>query len=254
MLDIGEKVRSRTDKYLTVINDITKSQRDTSQLETKYRGTGCYLSYDGFPFVLTAKHVIDSKNVEICVHGRSSGEKPFPLRSGWVSPEDIDADVAIYGCFQKALDDSNILPLSYSELMVPSFNHKDAFYYCNGFPGANTLHLPFMGESSFSGNPFIGQETTLPSGYNEEIHFAIEYPCTTEPKGMSGSPIWNLRIHCMNKLEVWSPDVASFAGVVHKWHKDTHKLIVTKVEFIRDFVPNGILFLKTKYGWKNGNE
>ncbi len=106
----------------------------------------------------------------------------------------------------------------------------------------------------FNGNPFIGKETTLPSGYDEEIHFAVEYPSKTVPSGMSGSPIWNLRIHCMNKLEVWSPDVVSFAGVVHRWHQDTQKLIVTKVEFIRDFVPNGILFLKEKHGWKDGTE
>ncbi len=254
IINAGKQVQSRTDQYLTVINDIIETSHGTSHHQMKYRGSGCYLSYDGFPFVLTAKHVIDSENVKHCIHSTSSGSKAFPFRDGWISPKDAGADVAIYGCFQQILDESGIQPLPYSELMVPSFNHHDAFYYCNGFPGATMLSLPFVGETSFVGNPFIGKQVSLPEGYNPEIHFAIEYPCTTDPYGMSGSPIWNLRFHCMNNFETWSPDAVSFAGVVHKWHKESQKLIVTNVEFVRDFVPKGILFLKKKYGWKNGNE
>lgn len=111
-----------------------------------------------------------------------------------------------------------------------------------------------MNNSTFVGNPFVGRETSLPDGYDNEIHFAVEYPCKTDPSGMSGSPIWNLRFHCFGEFKHWSPDAVSFAGVVHRWHKESQKLIVTKTEFVRDFIPGGISYMKERYHWANVNE
>lgn len=134
ILKAVELSRVRLDKCLTVISEVTKNPSGNGEYKAKFNGSGCYLTYDNFSFILTARHVIDKKNIDHFVHGVASGKKPFPFRNNSLLCGRKDADIAIYGCFQQALDESNIVPLPYRELLAPSFSHGSAFYYCNGYP------------------------------------------------------------------------------------------------------------------------
>ena len=111
-----------------------------------------------------------------------------------------------------------------------------------------------MNEVSIAGNPFIGKQKPLPHGFDPEKHFAFEYPCKIDPPGMSGSPIWNMRFHCMPSFEAWSPEAVTFAGIAHKWDIENKVLIGTRVEFIRDFVPAAIEYCRQEYNWTTGDD
>ena len=254
-LDLAERLRLTFESSITPLVAVKLSENGRSTKE-KYFGTGTYFTYLGFPFILTAQHVVEnSSGFSTFFHGTKSGATPFPLRSLWVGAGSA-ADIAIWGCFQSTLDNANIMPLPYKELLVSSYAHTGAYYLCNGYPGSLKTDLPYMRETMFSGNPIIGRQTDLPigAGFDESIHFAIEYPSNVPPSGMSGSPIWNLRIHCMSNFDSWSPEAVTFAGIAHRWHESTNKLIATRVEFIRDFIPNAILHLRSKYNWIDGDK
>ncbi len=113
--------------------------------------------------------------------------------------------------------------------------------------------MPSLGELSLIGNPIIGKQARLPERFDSAKFIAIEYPSTTEPSGMSGAPVWNLRLHCMDALASWSPEAASLAGVVHRWFPAEQVLVATRVEYLRDFVPGAVEHLRVRYGWKDGD-
>jgi len=227
---------------------------NTAHPHYSYFGTACYFTYAGFPFIATAKHVLnDAPQVDHHFHGKGE-DAAFPLRSGWLATEDEELDIAVMGCFQRALDEAGVIPLPYTHLLSQSFDHHDAFYYCNGHPGANETYLPFLGEYSIRGNPCIGKAAQLPDQFDSSKVFAIEYPSKVDPRGMSGAPVWNIRLHCMNALDSWSADAATFAGIAQRWCPEEQILIVTRVEHVRDFVPGAIEHLRKKYRWKDGND
>jgi hypothetical protein len=250
---VGERFRQTVDPFLTTVFGVHETPTGPQPSRFDYRGTGCYFTYSGFPFVLTAKHVLARRpQPHHFFHGKGESSA-FPVRSGYVWPTDAPLDIAIVGCFQTALDEAGIVPCPYTTLLAPSFSGDDAFYYCNGFPSANAFHMPSLGELSISGNAFIGKQAQLPKDFDPTKFFAVEYPSTTDPSGMSGSPVWNLRLHCVNEFAVWSPETASFAGVVHLWLPAERVLVATRVEHLRDFVPHAIEYLRVKYGWKDGD-
>lgn len=252
---MGERLKEFIDPVLTTVFGVDEPNTGKGPKPNyDYRGTASYFSYSGFPFMVTARHVLERKpQPNYFFHGKGV-DSVFPLRSGWYASGDEELDIAVMGCFQRALDEAGIVPLSYSNFIAPSFHDSNAFYYCNGYPGKNAIHIPFLGEFSISGNPFIGKSAPLPKGFNPDKCFAIEYPCDIEPTGMSGAPIWNMRLHCLNSLETWSPEVATLAGIIHRWCPNEKVLIATHVEYLRDFIPDAVIHLKNKYNWKDGND
>lgn len=251
--EIGERFRQTVDPFLTVIFGVDATPEAPQPSRYDYRGSACYFTYCGFPFILTAKHVLARlPRPQHFFHGKGVNST-FPLRSGWVAPIDESLDLAMFGCFQTALDEAGVVPCPYSSLLAPSFDGDDAFFYCNGYPSATAFYMPSLGKLSISGNAFIGKQAPLPEGFDSARFIAIEYPSTTEPLGMSGAPVWNLRLHCMDALASWSPEAASLAGVVHRWFPAEQVLVATRVECLRDFVPRAVEHLRVMYGWKDGD-
>lgn len=254
ILKVGERFRQTVDPVLTIVFGVDgPGNSGHTQPNYDYRGSACYFTYAGFPFILTAKHVLDRPpKPEHFFHGKGENAT-FPFRSGWCAPNDQSLDIAIFGCFQTALNEAGVMPWPYSSLLAPSFDHHDALFYCNGFPGSNAVYMPSLGHFSISGNAFIGKQARLPEGFDSAKFMAIDYPSSTEPLGMSGAPVWNLRLHCMDALASWSPEVVSLAGVVHKWFRDEGVLVATRVECIRDFVPSAVEHLRVKHRWIDGD-
>ena len=251
--DIGERLRQTVDRTLTVVFGVESSIGGPQPSRFDFRGSACYFTYAGFPFILTAKHVLErSPQPQYFFHGKGESST-FPLRSGWCAPNDASFDFAVFGCFQTALDEIGIQPNPFSSLLAPSFDSDDALYYCNGFPAARAVDMPALSEFQITGNPILGKQAVLPKELDPAKFIAIEYPSSINPRGMSGAPVWNLRLHCMDAVTSWSPEAASFAGVVHKWFPDEQVLVASRVELIRDFVPSAISHLREKYGWTDEN-
>ncbi|MDH5650353.1 MAG: hypothetical protein OEZ39_00625 [Gammaproteobacteria bacterium] len=252
---MGYQLKNVVDPILTTVFGVDKPKHGkSSQPHYDYRGTASYFIYKEFPFMVTAKHVLERKpQPGYLFHGKGV-DAVFPLRSGWFASGDEELDIAVMGCFQNALDEKSIIPFSYTHFLAPSFDHENALYYCNGYPGQNAMYMPFLGEFGISGNPFIAKAARLPDGFNSEKCFAVEYSSEIEPKGMSGAPIWNMRLHCLNSPETWSPEIASLAGIIHRWCPEEKVIIATRTEFLRDFIPDAIEHLKNKYRWKDGND
>lgn len=248
-----EPLHSHVGELITPLVGVKSGDQNRAKSKVTFLGTGTYFSYQGFPFVLTARHVVEtSSNFDNLCHGTGSRDKPFLLRSGWRGIAG-DSDIAIWGCFQSILDDANIKPLSYKEFLVPSDEHLDALHFCNGYPLEFMTEFPSI-ETIFSGNPIASPRVKLPDQYDESIHFAIEYPSKVRPPGMSGSPVWNTRLHHVQAIEEWSLDCVTFAGVVQRWHEDEAILICTRVESIRDFIPSAVNYMRQQYGWKTGDD
>lgn len=247
------RFRHAVDPFLTTVFGVDATPEGPQPSRYDYRGSACYFTYDGFPFILTAKHVLARlPQPQHFFHGKGE-DSTFPLRSGWVAPTDESLDFAVYGCFQSALDESGVVPCPYSSLLAPSFDNESAFFYCNGYPSASSSYMPSLGHFSISGNAFVGKQARLPKGYDSAKFIAIEYPSRTDPRGMSGAPVWNLRLHCMPALASWAPEAASLAGVVHKWFPDEQVLVATRVEYLRDFIPWAVEHLRVRNGWKDGD-
>lgn len=251
--EIGERFRQTVDPFLTTVFGVDATPTGMQPSHYDYRGTACYFTYGGFPFIVTAKHVLARSPVpQHFFHGKGE-DSTFPLRSGWVAHNDEALDLAVYGCFQSALDQASVVPCPYSHLLAPSFDHGSAYFYCNGFPAANSFHMPSLGELSIRGNAVIGKQAQLPEGYDPAKFVAFEYPSRIHPSGMSGAPVWNLRLHCMESLASWSPEASTLAGIVHKWLPDQQVLVATRVEHLRDFIPGAVEHLRVRNGWKDGD-
>lgn len=248
LLAAGAQLRPRVDPTLSVVFGVS------DQGHYDYRGSASYFQLNGFPYVLTAAHVFNRKpKPSHLFHGRGR-DATFPLRSGWVEHPNGELDLAIMGTFASALRDADIRPMAFSEFVTCSFDDPTAIYYANGFPGAQTTYLPFLREFSITGNPLLSRAAPLPAAFDPAHHFAIEYPAETRPQGMSGMPVWNLRLNAVGSLDDWSPELASFAGVAHRWVEGSGVLIVTRVEVVRDFVPGAARHLIEKHGWRNGDD
>ena len=247
ILELADALRPMVDPTLSVVFGVS------GRGDYDYRGSASYFRLDGFPYLLTAAHIFNRPpQPEHLFHGRGV-DAVFPLRSGWVEHPDSDLDLAVMGTFASALGDASIEPLNYSRFVTTSFDAETALYYCNGFSGALSVSLPFLREFSITGNPILSRFADLPPDFDPDKHFAIEYQSDTAPQGMSGAPVWNLRLGTVSRIEEWSPEIASFAGVAHRWVPSKGVLIVTRVEHVRDFLPGATRHLRDRHGWLDGD-
>jgi len=128
---------------------------------------------------------------------------------------------------------------------------ENAFLFYQRFPGEEQLSIPFLNIVESHSLPFIGKFRGYSQNQNKEpIKFKIEYPSDIDPRGMSGSAVWNLKLHNVPKFEDWDYDQITFAGIAQRWIKDSKVLVVTRYSLISKFLPGMIkeynkLFPKT---------
>ncbi len=80
--EIGERFRQIVDPFLTVVFGVDATPEGPQSSRYDYRGSACYFSYNGFPFILTAKHVLARPpQPQHFFHGKGVNST-FPLRSG----------------------------------------------------------------------------------------------------------------------------------------------------------------------------
>lgn len=229
-------------------------------------GTGTLVSFRERNFVLTAAHVIEGTDLsEIRYYvPPSTPLKEHSMRKGLPPVEMAYAGDCFKTHGQPIVDDANDLaaiPLAISPLMprymqfIPiegclKTMRDGASVLIVGFPVANSALLASASEGSkwiralgltsehaqFS--EALQTEFVLPSTYDPDIHYLIEYSRMDDgilPFGFSGAAAW---CSLTPQGSVWAA-VPAFAGVVTRWVQETnqspHLLQITRGAFVKEW-------------------
>lgn len=225
-------------------------------------GTATYLAFRGFPYLITADHVVAE------AANRTIGHLPIPghnyvaltsafHRSAW--PRDV--------AFSRLLiwpETSARQALSMDCLDTCYNPIEDELLFLLGFPGSTaSRHEPVtelkIGRTLFgvlpsSGWPILTQSPkdwqNAIADFDPAYHFLIFYPTTgirnaggpeiefRNPEGLSGSLIWDTKwVAAARAGVVWTPNMAKVCGLTWGAPKNSNLLIATKVEHLRtDFL------------------
>ena len=228
-------------EYIYVSDGEILGVRNTPRVNGVHIGCGTFFQEKKDTFFLTAMHVgRQADKFDFEMHTRN-GSISCPFRGVWLGDKDPVKDIAIYGCFSEMIEDSNLSPFDISTLRQGISNNVEGqYFYCQGIPGADTTFLPMMRAIQMASNPVIG--VGLPNNAVEypDRTFSFKYPRNVDPRGMSGSSVWNTNLHLVNSEDEWSIDMLSFAGVVQKWNPANNTIIATRADAVESFIPAGI--------------
>jgi hypothetical protein len=164
----------------------------------------------------------------------------YPSQGGWVGYEVPESDLAILGCFEESFKNTPVKFLDIDKI-GDSYLAEDALFFCQGFPGQLHVAFPYLRQYQSAILPIIGRFKKIIRNKNgDQIMYCMDYPSNVNPKGMSGSGVWNLNLHKVPGLNKWEKSQITFAGVVQKWNPREKELIITKSSVVSDFLKVGI--------------
>lgn len=213
----------------------------------KFLGSSILIKNSDSLFILTAQHVAENASKYYHIfHGKTKYGIMFPTQGGWVGCPILDSDIAILGCFEEMFEGTSAKFLNVAKIQDSNLNHE-AFFFCLGFPGQLHVSLPFLKTYEATSLPFIGKfKKIINNRNNEPVAFSIEYPSDVNPRGMSGSAVWNLNLHKLSKFKDWNANQITFAGIAQKWVPTSKELIVTNAHIINNYINQMIkLFQET---------
>ena len=226
-------------------------------------GTGAYVGDHQRIFLMTAAHVhTDLKPSQKIAHLPKPGSNfvsvtTTPELAGW------PVDAAAYQV--------NLPPLSNERSVVPQYRFSSRFsavdgelLFWMGYPGYSLLRddppLPgkkrvtMFGELNMPAQPYVTQcAQDMPvqhPDYDAQKHIVLHYPSSAfnanngeradmpNPKGMSGSLLWNTRyVETTRAGKEWSPSSAEVCGLVIAALDNPKVVLASKIEDIRMAMP-----------------
>ncbi len=236
MNKLGNEVAKRVFPFCDSIDGVSKDPK----VPPKFIGSGILIKDDDDTFILTAQHVAKSLlQYDYIFHGVNNKGKSVPAQQSWVGCPINESDIAIIRCFHEFFESGTKDFLDINQIRETSL--ENALLFCQGFPGEEQVSIPFLNIVESHSLPFIGKFRGYSLNQNKEpIKFIIEYPSDINPRGMSGSPVWNLNLHNVPKFEDWDYDQITFAGIAQRWIKDSKVLLVTRSSLISKFLPGMI--------------
>lgn len=222
-------------------------------------GSGSYLeSVDG-TWLITANHVFaDAPNGAVLAHLPTPGSDYVGIcepPEGVMWP--VDAAVARVDAISS---DSSKKAIPMDRLAKQYSAVESELLFWIGFPGfqlerhdpplATKRRTTFFGELHAPGLPMLSQavqgQRIEHEAFDYEKHIAIQYPSSAKrasdegevalpnPKGMSGSLLWNTRfVETRRAGREWSPSNSDVCGVVWAALDSPEVVLATKIEFVR---------------------
>ena len=237
IIEIGNLVNVTLSPYCGTVYGVYEDV----QKPAIFIGSGTFIRRDHKIYFLTAQHVADCPgNFAQLFISRDNNKTMCPSQGGWVGYEVPESDLAILECFEELYEDIEVRFLDIKDIGEP-FLANDAIFFSLGFPGELHTSLPHMRLYQSVGLPIISTfKRIIKSKDDNEVMYAISYGKEINPKGMSGSGVWNLNLHKLNSLKEWDLSHVTFAGVIQKWNQVKNEFIVTNSKIVSDFLNVGI--------------
>jgi len=235
------KVGGQIREYLIKFEGSIYGVKKITRINGKYLGCGTFFKEGDDCFMLTAMHVAqEADKFDYAMHSRRQQLNCCPFRGVWLGDRIPETDIAIYGCFAEMIEESNLSPIEEGALyQTVSKNVQGQLFYCQGIPGADTTFLPMMRQYIFGSHPIMGLGLPSESLENPNYTFSFQYPRGVNPRGMSGSAVWNTNLHLINSEDEWHLDLLTFAGFIQKWIPSKMCLVSTKADSLKSFIPIG---------------
>lgn len=218
-------------------------------IEGRLVGSGSFFRTGEQVLLLSARHVAEEacQDYKIQSHSAGNGRPPVAIETPFITSAQRLHDLAILPIDSTKIDKC-IQPFEITELAETSNDLEGDILFVHGFAGEKSRFTAFMPGIYSESTPYgtvLGTSTL--SGFDPNIHFAIEYPqpepqrdiqgrevYIPDPHGMSGSSIWQAR-RAKYKGE-WAIDRAKLVGIAHRWDQKNGSLVATRVEVVKDFL------------------
>jgi hypothetical protein len=237
-------------------------------------GTGNYVWLRDAPYLLTNAHVVEDAVGSHLAHLPGPTDDYVGCYNAFLAdPWPIDTALMRLGDEWSRTTRAAIPASNLANRYEPA-QHELLFWI--GFPGSTaTRHEPvtdlnrrytwFGSPLKSPGFPMLTQavEESVPNlpGYDPCFHVALHYPAKAlqhpgeaerevpNPKGMSGSLLWDTRFVADTKEAIeWSPDHARVCGLIWAAHTKPEIVIATRIEHVR---PALLAFLQQEAAYFN---
>lgn len=223
-------------------------------------GSGGYFEGADDTWLLTANHVVEeAAKLGVLAHLPNSGDNYSGINGQWMQAKwPVDAATVRVEVISPSSSKKAIPKCRVSEQYSSAIKSELLFWI--GFPGTTAnrndpvgpdkVRTSWFNQLDTPGLPFLSQaiqDYCLTHGaFDSNKHIAICYPssakrasdqseiATPNPKGMSGSILWNTRyVEFMSQGKVWSPDDSTVCGLVWAALSEPEVILATNIEHLR---------------------
>lgn len=243
--DVHARVAAHVRPYLASISRTRDNQSG------KAHGSGVYLEFQTHPDLLTCEHVVQSgyANGYRIAHLPRAGGSYFAFTNPWIAEAD-PVDLALTCLDSGIWSQSDRFALPIDRVAITHDTPNDELLTFCGHPGAASYFSRFTGEPLLESPliPYTARQTTLPSGFDPRVHFALQYEIDLstpvdgsrlhfpQPPGMSGAPIWDTGFVASHCSKNWDPSRSRLIGLATRWVRESSCIIAIKAERVRRFL------------------
>jgi hypothetical protein len=218
--------------------------REVSEDAGELWGTGSYLQDQGRTFLLTNRHVAEESKIRTLSHVVRNDELMAALNDPYVAAEEVDIALMPIRPEIWLKTDKVALLLEAFDAERPAW---DELLMVVGFPYATSRFSALANAVRSKARPYIAQPE--PALGDDGIHFWMKHrPAELrdekgnaadwiDPRGMSGSLVWNTGIVKSVRDGVqWSPDLIKPAGMLDASDHEKQALQVIRLDVVRSVV------------------
>jgi hypothetical protein len=262
LLRVAELLKWNTANYITpVCRNITND-------EGELVGSATFVRLNGYPYLLTNEHVARARLQHTLSHFSGLDDRsvyriihPFYCLT---YPTDA-AFTRIDDLIEKKISRDFVSSACWETDYHPS---DGEILFIHGYPGRNS-HFSAIASGLLTRTlPFATPAVPLPplpDKYDPDMHFAISFPRDIkmmdfngrpadlpDPRGMSGSIVWDSRYVRLAKQDVqWCPQHAKPCGLIYAWEPDYDCLVGTKIQYVRAFLLQALRMEAAYFNWIN---
>ena len=218
--------------------------RSVSDDVGEHWGSGSYVEAGGRVYLLTNRHVAMKATETTLTHIVVNGEEMAPLAEQFAVAG--EADVALMPVRPEVWSrtDKLAMPLGDFDAGPPA---ADELLMLVGFPWRGSRFSALQGAVRSRAMPYIAQREHAVE--DDGIHFWLKYrpgelkdetggPAEfTEPKGLSGSLVWNTGlVHSVRGGTAWSTHLLRPVGLLMGWRPNEQALQVVRLDVVRQII------------------
>jgi hypothetical protein len=247
--DITQQVRAVQDRAVEDLKQFlfprsASIARTISEDVGEHWGSGSYVEAEGSVFLFTNRHVAEKSKETTLSHVVRNDEKMAALAESYLDAGEVDVALMPITPEIWAMTDKQAIPLSALEAERPAW---DELLMVIGFPGATSRFSALQNAVRSKARPYIAQAD--PALGDDGIHFWMKHrPIElkdengnaadwVDPRGMSGSLVWNTGIVKSVRDGVqWSPALIKPAGLLDASDHEKQALRVIRLDVVRRIV------------------
>jgi len=259
LLELVAAMRDHVDQFISPI--CATLEDETGVQFGKVVGSGTFVSLRGEPWIVTNEHVARAQAEHVLAHFRGNDMYAAAIVHGFVclSPPE---DMALARIEPSMLEGAEKIPLPLDRVATEFSPIEGEVLFVMGYPGKRSHFSALAGGLQTWPLPFATDVAALPEGTDNAMFFALDYPAgdqvvgldgkrtsLSEPKGLSGSLVWNTRY--VQRGNAWTPADAVVCGILQLWDQGNQLLIGVKANVFRGFLLDALRVEASRKKWES---